>query len=185
MTRRQQFLDRQRKYKRRTYRMNRAGYKYELVPLPNPKGVAYWRRAERVVPLWNGEKQLPTRTKPPTLKAILLPNPDYLGRTYAATVDGLHKTPHIHAIGFWKEQITDRLPTNWDRAFVGYHRRRVNYVGHKPGRLNGRERAILSASMSAFYKGYFPLWDPLGRHPDAFDVGNGEPEYSGPFPYVP
>lgn len=67
-------------------------------------------------------------------------------------------------------------PVNWPdthntTAVIGYHTRRVKWIGKKIAKMRGRQRAIWLASVWAKGYGWFPAWDPLGRHPSSESEG--------------
>jgi hypothetical protein len=94
------------------------------------------------------------------------------------------RPPHVHLTGSWRHYV-DTKPGHLRRALIGYHRRRTMYWGHRPWRMNGFQRKCWGAAYVAYSNGYFPDWDPLGRHPTLDEVDAGADPYFGPFPQTP
>lgn len=185
MTRYATFIKRRRKYLRRRHYMHQRGWQQELRPGIAPPHTMHWFNVERVTPLWGGNLQRGPDVRDHEGGDWLLTALFFPPATFTLSEIGPGKPPHVTLTGFWRARADLRAP-RWERfGVVGYHNRRVHYVGHKPDRMNGRERKIFGAGYFCYTTGYFPEWDPLQRHPNEQDVLNGSPLYDGPFPQTP
>jgi hypothetical protein len=89
----------------------------------------------------------------------------YPWETWTIVHNGEHNTPTAK----WTSPRFGEGPTGHRAkdAYIGFHRRRVQYQGHKVGRLSGqdwmraRARQYYLASGGEFY----PRWDPDQREP--------------------
>jgi hypothetical protein len=186
MTRRQQFLFRRRRFKKRLERMYRRGWAWEFIGLPNSRGYEYWSRTERTTELWHGAKQMATRTSAPTPRVQLLPPSSNPVVGYEVFRENAFNVPHVRALPPWNAVMESFLPSHLREGLYGFHRRRVFRCGHKPGRMNGFQRRCWGAGYRAYWAdGFFPSWDPLERRPNESDILAGAGYYEGPFPPVP
>jgi len=184
VTRREQYLERQRRYKRRAEQMYRRGHAYLYLPpsLGHPNGQHL--RNGRSTPLWtSGVKQLPDKVKRG-------PSPDdpvfpFVEGTHFTVSAPSYRVPTIVKwVGFMAASFAAMLPSKQRTSLARHHCRRVNYVGHKPDRMNGFQRSCWGAAYHAYSDGWFPAWDPLQRRPNEADFIGGW-IYSGPFPQTP
>ena len=185
MTRRQQFNLRRAKYGRKLQAMYRRGHAYTYIPPSFAYPYGQHLRAGRSTPIWHaGAKQLTDRVKHgPKPYTPGLPFP--LPFTFAVSPIGYKLVPHVSLTGAAAAARDAQPNRHLNQAAVGYHGRRRFYIGKKPDRMNGFQRKCWGAAHVAYSQGYFPDWDPLGRHPTESDVALGAPSYAGPFPQTP
>lgn len=186
MTRRQQWVQRQLKYKQRRDRMYQRGWAFVLSPSETLPGAPLTpHHAGRRTPLWNGGKQLPLRIKTRGGKVILTPVIEFPPVTFTLSAVGPKHPGHVTFTGLWRAIVDSAPSRHLHRAYIRYHLRGVKYVGHKPDRMNGYQRKCWGAARVAYFEGYFPEWDPLSRHPTEADIIAGADPYGGPFPQTP
>lgn len=133
-------------------------------------GVPVYRRATDWTLQGDGTKQRPDGLKAPKGFGPLLPTffPDFYV-IHAAE----HRVPpavtmHPPTTAF---DLTGHEFHPKD-AVVGYHRRRVTWAGHKlHPKTSGRRRVRCISYADRFFRGegFYPLWDPLHRHPNELD----------------
>lgn len=103
---------------------------------------------------------------------------------FVVTGGGPRRPPHVFIT--WGPYRFERDVNGWHPKgpFLGYHRRRVDYLpGHvKTVRRSKRDRQITGANWHFFRQGYFPDWDILGRHPNMTDADNGAPPAATSWP---
>ena len=185
MTRREQFIKRQNRYRRRRERMYALGFQFEFIGPTNPFGGKWWRRTGRVTPLWGGPLQYRGRLAGLQGTGPLTPPIDLAPLTYHVTDARQTHWPYVSWTGFARVYFPLAGPRKQRRMFIGFQRRRLHAIGHKPDRMNGFQRKCWGAAYLAYSNGSFPEWDPLQRHPTDADLDNGDPPYSGPFPTTP
>lgn len=184
MTRRERYLLRRAKYLRRARRAERSGYTWgigpgTLVPYPTQQ------RTGRKHRLTSPGKQHVQDVSSKSYEAVLDPASAFFPPiTFSQSDAGRGKPPHVAFVGFWRTFTDTRIP-HMRFSQIGFHRRRVLYYGHRPWRMNGFERKCWGAAKNAYFEGWFPDWDPLGRHPTLDEVDGGADPYSGPFPQTP
>lgn len=184
MTRRERYLERRRRYMQRRRRAAASGWAWELVFGGTP-GHWYWVRQTRKHKLTSPGKQSSQDVSSNSYDnnagegVVNVPTP-----TFEVSEVGRNKPPHVKLTGGWGTYWSTR---SWrpHEALIGYHRRRVDYYGHRPWRMNGEQRKIWGAGYFAYNNGYFPDWDPLERHPTEQEVLDGADPYLGPFPQTP
>lgn len=185
MTRREQFIIRQARYLARRNAMYNRGWKWKTatsVSLPHrPVRVTDGRKT----PLWNGPKQYRGYVNAPEGYGPILPIAS-AGLFVWHLIPATHgNPPHVAFDGFYGTYFGPPGNKRLKYAQIGYHRRRVKYVGRKPDRMNGFQRKCWGAGWIAMNEGYFPDWDPLARHPTLAELEAGADPYSGPYPQTP
>lgn len=183
-TRRGRYLYRRAKYKRRRDRAYRSGYTWATAVGHTVPYLTHVRtgRKHKLEPLGkmhvqgvSSKSYDATPTSPGSWSPTLL---------YSVSPAGPKHPPHVAFTGpFWPVYAHRRSHPRY--PIIGYHARRVNYWGHRPWRMTGLQRQIWAAGGIAYREGYFPDWDPLGRHPTLDEVDGGADPYSGPFPQTP
>lgn len=180
-----EFLIQQERFIRRREKMYRRGWLYELQFVPPGHPFPSWVRIGRGTPLWSGGRQTKKAMSPEAKHIQLLPWAILNPGGWTLRRIGARKTPvpDIHPFGQNGGNGPGtkhlRLPQ------VGYHRRRVKRVGHKPDRMNGFQRKCWGAAYFAYVEGYFPDWDPLQGRPNLADFLAGDPGVSGIFRQTP
>lgn len=184
MTRRQQYTARQQKYARRRRLMYRRGWKFKDAVTATVPHHATRHHDGRKTPLWNGPKQKPLLLVKSAGHGPLLPYVVDLGIPWHEIAAQQHVPPHVALDGFLATYLGPPGNKRQKFALIGYHRRRVNYVGRKPDRMTGYQRSCWGAMYFCYNNGYFPDWDPLGGHPNEADILAGADTYVGPWrPY--
>lgn len=183
-TRRERYLQRRERYIRRARRAEHSGWTWGIGP-----GHLVWyptrQRTGRKHRLYSPGQMHVQGVSSKSYDATLYPLDVWSPAVTFTLIDAeQHKPPHVHLTGFWRT-FADTHPGHLRRAQLGYHRRRVGYMPHRPWRMNGHERKCWGAAHVAYSEGYFPDWDPLQRHPTLDEVDAGAPPYSGAFPQTP
>ncbi len=185
MTRRAQFEARQKRYLARRKLMYDRGWKtHYVMSVSLPHRIVKTTDGRRT-PLWNGAKQRPLALVKSAGHGAELPELAFFGFTYITTPAGPRRPPHVAFTGFAGTYFGPPGTKRQKYALIGYHRRRVKWVGRKPDRMNGFQRSCWGAAWLAYSEGVFPDWDPLHRHPNQSDIDGGAAFYSGPFPMTP
>lgn len=165
-TRRARYVYRQKRYTKRRRRANVNRLRIERFIL----GVPVLRRAGDWTMQGDGRLQLPPGRHPERGSGPVLPlfSP-FLHRHILAAhwrvppVVQIHNPLHLPAFGFG---------THTQQPIVGFAVRRAQYTGRKlfpKIRLTGYERAIWCADRFFESNGFYPAFDPLGRHPNELD----------------
>ena len=166
-TRAGRFLERRKRYERRADADYVQGWDYFFDPV---KG--YNVRGNRVVSLDVGPKQ-PIYLKRNCLPVHGMNHPPVPGVAWALQeVPRQGTTPRIEILNVggvpWPF-----LGYSTRGALVGYHVRKMHARRHKQGRRDGAWRKEWGARVFSWVNGFWPDWDPLGRHPDLQDINNG------------
>lgn len=182
MTRYDRFLKMRARYLRRAKRLRSGGWITQL--LPSGHGNPYWRRMTRRYDTQRGELQdrpffaADQQKLPPT------PSPVFGVFTYEVIKPRKGIFPVVRWTGFLRTHLDTHPQDHPEWGVILYHRRRVPKRGRKAVRMNGFQRKCWGAAWIGYSSGYFPMWDPLQRHPNESEMDEFEP-YGGPFPPTP
>lgn len=184
MTRREQYLERRRRYTHRRELMYQRGHNFIYVPPSPGHPNGQWLRNGRETPIWSGPNlQGSDRVK----RGPKPDNPNF------GVIEGLHfevtdpargVPPIARWIGATAAGFAAALPSKQRLPGIRYHNRRVHYVGRKPDRMNGFQRRCWGAAVFAKLNEYFPDWDPLHGRPNYADFLGGW-VFTGPFRPTP
>jgi len=176
-TRYGRFVQRQRKYKRRRKK------KYNQGKSPTPGHPEYGHHGGKWE--WNeGEKQTGPDVGSGGKSPQLTRWATFFPETFQITEAKRGNPPHVKIV----------MPSyvyqyggvsNASHQLVGYHNRKVKWIGKKKNKMNGFQRQIWGAGWYARINGVFPDWDPLLRHPTQADKNAGAPSGEGDFWKLP
>jgi len=183
MTRREQYVQRKRRMLFRAARDHGGGF--HGITGPTPTGHFGWRQTGRSFPIVKlGKLHLYVLKHWKPVAQPITPQSDPL---YAWTVNPHDNDtpPSVAFTGLFALFLLSKPTWHQHYQIIGYFNRPIDRRPHKKGRRTGIERTLLGAAWRAFRGGYFPMWDPLQRHPNDEDGAAGAPPYSGPFPQSP
>lgn len=183
MTRLEQYLLRRERYRSRRTRWYRAGWHW--TPFEVAPGVFIRRRFIRYRPLLRGPLQYKGHLRPayPTADLTRVAAADFVD--WKVTKPGKGRYPRVLFIGATRAFLDLNPGFRFRLEQTGYYCKRYHAIGKRPWRMTGQERRMWGAGKCAKYNGFFPDWDPLGRHPTLEDLLHGADAYTGPFPGVP
>lgn len=102
---------------------------------------------------------------------------------WVLTAEGYGSPPHVTVTSPWYVAAVAG-GKHFRGAVVGFHKRRIQILGRKIGKMNGRQRRIHFANYYYTRNGLYPDIDVLDRHPNETDNANGTPR-DDPAPWPP